>query len=113
MDTLGRPREYLATVMDLYPRRIVGWAMQSTLERGLTLRALQMAIAQRRPAPGLLHPSDRGVQYACGDYQRLLAGHRMIPSVSRKGDCWENAPPGEFLRHAQGGAGASPGPALA
>jgi len=91
--------------MDLYPRRIVGWAMQSTLEHGLTLCALQMAIAQRRPAPGLLHPSDRGVQYACGDYQRLLAGHRMIPSVSRKGDCWENAPQESFFGTLKGELG--------
>jgi transposase InsO family protein len=105
--------EYLATVMDLYSRRIVGWAMQSTPERGLTLRALRMAIAQRRPAPGLIHHSDRGVQYACADYHRLLEGHRIIPSMSRQGDCWDNAPPGEFLRHAERRAGASPGPAPA
>jgi len=89
--------EYLATVMDLYSRRIVGWAMQPTLERSLTLRALQMAIAQRRPAPGLLHHSDRGVQYACADYQRLLEGHRIIPSMSRQGDVWDNAPQESFF----------------
>jgi transposase InsO family protein len=89
--------EYLATVMDLYSRRIVGWAMQSTLERGLTLRALQMAIAQRQPGPGLIHHSDRGGQYACGDYQRLLAGHRIIPSMSRQGDVWDNAPQESFF----------------
>ena len=89
--------EYLATVMDLYSRRIVGWAMQSTLERSLTLRALEMAIAQRRPAPGLIHHSDRGVQYACGDYQTALNEQGMVPSMSRKGDCWDNAPGESFF----------------
>jgi putative transposase len=89
--------EYLATVMDLCSRRIVGWAMQSTLDRSLTLKALQMAIAQRRPGPGLIHHSDRGVQYACGDYQDLLAEHGAIPSMSRKGDCWDNAPKESFF----------------
>ena len=89
--------EYLATVMDLHSRRIVGWAMQSTLERSLTLRALEMAITQRRPGPGLIHHSDRGVQYACGDYQTALRGQQMIPSMSRKGDCWDNAPKESFF----------------
>jgi len=89
--------EYLATVMDLHSRRIVGWAMQSTLERSLTLRALEMAITQRRPAPRLIHHSDRGVQYACGDYQDLLKEKGMIPSMSRKGDCWDNAPKESFF----------------
>jgi len=89
--------EYLATVMDLHSRRIVGWAMQSTLERSLTLNALKMAIAQRRPGPGLIHHSDRGVQYACGDYQRALCAQQMIPSMSRKGDCWDNAPKESFF----------------
>lgn len=89
--------EYLATVMDLCSRRIVGWAMQSTLDRSLTLNALEMAIAQRRPGPGLIHHSDRGVQYACGDYQTALNEQRMIPSMSRKGDCWDNAPKESFF----------------
>ena len=89
--------EYLATVMDLYSRRIVGWAMQSTLERSLTLNALKMAIAQRRPGPGLTHHSDRGVQYACGDYQSALNEQGMVPSMSRKGDVWDNAPKESFF----------------
>jgi putative transposase len=89
--------EYLATVMDLYSRRIVGWAMQSTLDRSLTLNALEMAIARRRPGPGLIHHSDRGVQYACSDYQAALADRGMIPSMSRKGDCWDNAPKESFF----------------
>jgi len=88
--------EYLATVMDLHSRRIVGWAMQSTLERSLTLRALEMAIAQRQPGPGLIHHSDRGVQYACFDYQAALARQGIVPSMSRKGDCWDNAPMESF-----------------
>jgi len=88
--------DYLATVMDLYSRRIVGWAMQSTLERSLTLRALEMAVAQRRPGPGLIHHSDRGSQYACEDYQKALQRRGLLPSMSRKGDCWDNAP-GESL----------------
>jgi transposase InsO family protein len=89
--------EYLATVMDLSSRRIVGWAIQSSLDRSLTLKALKMALSQRRPAPGLVHHSDRGVQYACGDYQALLKQHGAIPSMSRKGDCWDNAPKESFF----------------
>jgi len=88
--------DYLATVMDLYSRRIVGWAMQSSLQRSLTLWALQMAVAQRRPGSGLIHHSDRGSQYACGDYQEALQRRGMLPTMSRKGDCWDNAP-GESL----------------
>jgi transposase InsO family protein len=88
--------EYLATVMDLHSRRIVGWAMQRTLERSLTLSALHMAISQRQPAPGLIHHSDRGSQYACGDYQAMLQRHGMIPSMSRKGNVWDNAPKESF-----------------
>lgn len=88
--------EYLATVMDLYSRRIVGWAMQPTLERSLTLSALEMAISQRQPAAGVIHHSDRGSQYACGDYQAALRRHGMIPSMSRKGDVWDNAPKESF-----------------
>ena len=89
--------EYLATVMDLHSRRIVGWALQSTLERSLTLRALQMAITQRRPGPGLIHHSDRGSQYACGDYRAVLERQGMLASMSRKGDCWDNAPKESFF----------------
>jgi transposase InsO family protein len=82
---------YLAVVLDLASRRVIGWAMRHTLERGLTLDALRMALAQRRPTPGMLHHSDRGSQYACGDYQALLGAHQMECSMSRKGDCWDNA----------------------
>ena len=82
---------YLAVVLDLASRRVIGWAMRHTLERGLTLDALRMALASRRPGPGVLHHSDRGSQYACGDYQALLAAHGMACSMSRRGDCWDNA----------------------
>jgi putative transposase len=82
---------YLAVVLDLYSRRVVGWSMQPYLDRRLVLSALQMAIDTRRPAPGLLHHSDRGVQYACAEYQRLLADAEIVPSMSRKADCWDNA----------------------
>jgi putative transposase len=82
---------YLAVVLDLASRRVIGWAMRSTLERGLTLAALRMALAHRQPTPGVLHHSDRGSQYACGEYQALLARAGMMCSMSRKGDCWDNA----------------------
>jgi putative transposase len=89
--------EYLATIMDLHSRRIVGWSLQSSLERSLTRRALEMAIGQRQPAPGLIHHSDRGSQYACGDYQTLLRQEGMRCSMSRKGDPWDNAPKESFF----------------
>jgi len=82
---------YLAVVLDLASRRVVGWSMQDTLDAELTVAALQMAIARRGPAPGLLHHSDRGSQYACGDYQRLLEANGMRVSMSKRGDCWDNA----------------------
>jgi len=82
---------YLAIVLDLASRRVVGWSMQDTLEAELALAALRMAIAQRGPAPGLLHHSDQGVQYACDAYRRLLTAYRMKASMSKKGDCWDNA----------------------
>jgi len=83
---------YLAAVMDLYSRRIVGWTMGDTLERRLALAALQMAIDTRQPPPGLLHHSDRGSQYASQDYQALLTKHQMQVSMSRTGNCYDNAP---------------------
>jgi transposase InsO family protein len=89
--------EYLATILDLYNRQIVGWAMQSSLERSLTLKALEMALRQRQPAPGLIHHSDRGSQYACGDYQAALGQQGMLCSRSRKGDPWDNAPKESFF----------------
>jgi putative transposase len=82
---------YLAVVLDLASRRVVGWSMQETLEAELALAALRMAIERRRPIRGLLHHSDRGSQYTCEAYQRLLTAHGMDASMSKKGDCWDNA----------------------
>jgi putative transposase len=82
---------YLAVVLDLFARRVVGWSLQPTLERGLVLAALDHALQRRQPPPGLLHHSDRGSQYASADYQALLAETQMRSSMSRKGDCWDTA----------------------
>jgi transposase InsO family protein len=82
---------YVAVILDLASRMVVGWAMQATLDQSLTHAALQMAVDQRRPRAGVIHHSDRGVQYAATDYQSLLATHGMTPSMSRKGDCYDNA----------------------
>lgn len=82
---------YLATVLDLASRRVVGWAMRETLEVDLALGALRMALGARRPAPGLVHHSDRGTQYASAEYRALLAAHGLTASMSRKGNCWDNA----------------------
>jgi putative transposase len=82
---------YLAGVIDLCSRRIVGWSMADHMRTGLIGDALGMAVAGRSPKAGLLHHSDRGVQYASDDYQRLLELHKMEVSMSGKGDCWDNA----------------------
>jgi putative transposase len=82
---------YLAGVLDLYSRRIVGWAMGSRISRHLVERALWMAICNRGPKPGLLHHSDRGCQYASHDYRKLLERRGIVCSMSRKGNCWDNA----------------------
>lgn len=82
---------YLATVLDVYSRRVVGWAMDKHMDEGLVERALQMAATHRRPVEGLLHHSDRGSQYASHGYQQLLGAHLMACSMSRKGDCYDNA----------------------
>lgn len=88
---------YLAVVMDLYSRQIIGWSMQLSLKRQLVLDALQMALHRRKPQQPLLHHSDRGSQYASGDYQALLARHDIDPSMSRKGNCYDNAPVESFF----------------
>ncbi len=82
---------YLAVVMDLFSRRIIGWAMAECIDRHLVLAALDMALKGRRPPEGLLHHSDRGSQYASEDYQRALAARGIRCSMSRKGNCWDNA----------------------
>jgi len=88
---------YLAVVIDLYSRRVVGWAMDRRMQKALVIRALLMAINLRKPAAGLLHHSDRGSQYASHAYQSLLKQHGMICSMSRKGNCWDNAPIERFF----------------
>ena len=88
---------YLAVVLDLYSRRIVGWAMSDSLHRQLVIDALQMALTTRQPPPGLLHHSDRGSQYASDDYQLLLTQAQMVGSMSRKGNCYDNAPVESFF----------------
>jgi transposase InsO family protein len=82
---------YLAVLLDLYSRRVVGWAMSEHNDETLTLAALRMALDQRRPEAGLIHHSDRGATYASGTYQDALAKHGLVCSMSRKGDCWDNA----------------------
>ena len=83
---------YLALVLDLYARKLVGWAMSETMPQELTLCALDVALGWRDPAPGLVHHSDRGSQYAAKDYRKKLKARGITVSMSRKGDCWDNAP---------------------
>ena len=82
---------YLAVVLDLGTRTVVGWAMGATLQAQLAIDALSMALQRRQPAPGLMHHSDRGVQYACGAYQEILTAEGITCSMSRPGNCWDNA----------------------
>jgi len=82
---------YLAVVIDAFSRRVIGWALDRTVEDDLTLTALRMALEERRPSPGLVHHSDRGGQYASGDYTDLLKAHSCQISMSHKASPWENA----------------------
>jgi putative transposase len=82
---------YLAVILDLYSRFVVGWAISAVNDRRLTLKALEMAVQRRCPAPGLLHHSDRGGPYTCEDYQTYLASCGITCSMSRRGDCYDNA----------------------
>lgn len=82
---------YLAIVLDLGSRLVVGWSMGETLESSLAVNALEMALQRRRPGEDLLHHSDRGVQYASYEYRALLEGQKAVVSMSRKGNCWDNA----------------------
>jgi len=82
---------YLAAVMDLYSRKIVGWSLGYTLQTSLVKEALEQALAMRRPAAGLLHHSDRGVQYASSAFKALLHSHQILPSMSSRGNCYDNA----------------------
>jgi putative transposase len=89
---------YLAVVLDAYSRRVVGWALETHLQTTLALAALDMALASRAPAPGLVHHSDRGVQYACADYIARLEAHGIQPSMSRVGCPYDNAMAESFMK---------------
>ena len=89
---------YLAVILDAFSRRVIGWALDRTLEGALTLAALRRALAQRRPGPGLVHHSDRGVQYASHEYTQLLEQHGIRISMSRKGNPWDNAACESFIK---------------
>ena len=89
---------YLAVVLDAYSRRVIGWELGRTLEDDLTLAALRLALRRRAPAPGLVHHSDRGVQYASQDYTDLLKDHHLDISMSRKGNPYDNATCESFMK---------------
>ena len=89
---------YLAVVLDAYSRRVIGWALGRTLEAELAVNGLRMALDERRPAPGLVHHSDRGVQYASHAYIELLKQHQAIISMSRKANPWDNAACESFIK---------------
>lgn len=88
---------YLAVILDLFSRRVVGWSMDERMPTDLTLGALRMALDQCNPGDGLMHHSDRGSQYAATDYRRLLDARRITCSMSRKGNCWDNATTESFF----------------
>jgi putative transposase len=88
---------YLAVILDLFTRKVVGWAMRDHMRAELTMAALTMAIQRRRPGPGLIHHSDRGSQYAAGDYHKILQAAAITQSMSRKANCWDNAPMESFF----------------
>ena len=89
---------YLAVILDVHSRKVVGWALDQTLAARLPLSALEHAIAERQPPPGLVHHSDRGVQYASGDYVRTLQKHHIIPSMSRPANPYDNANCESFIK---------------
>jgi transposase InsO family protein len=89
---------YLAVIIDAFSRRVVGWALDRTLEASLVLAALRQALEERQPDPGLVHHSDRGVQYACGDYTQMLQDHGIVISMSRTGNPYDNAACESFIK---------------
>lgn len=95
---------YLAVILDLYSRRVIGYSMSHLIDQQLACDALRMAIGLRKPGPGLLHHSDRGSQYASNAYQALLKGHGFECSMSRKGNCWDNAVVESFFHTLKGEA---------
>jgi putative transposase len=96
---------FLAVVMDVFSRRIVGWSMADHLEASLVIDAMEMALAWHSPSAGILARSDRGVQYACDAYQKLLQDHQAICSMSGKGNCYDNAITESFFGTLKTGAG--------
>ena len=88
---------YLAVVLDLFSRQVVGWSMQAHMQSSLVTDALRMAWFRRAPEPGLVFHSDRGSQYCGHEFQSALKGYKMRSSMSRKGDCWDNAPMERFF----------------
>ena len=95
---LKREFVYLAVILDAFSRKVVGWALERTLASRLPIAALEQAITQRQPSPGLVHHSDRGVQYASGDYVKILRQHEMIPSMSRPANPYDNASCESFMK---------------
>jgi putative transposase len=89
---------YLAVILDAFSRRVIGWTLDRSLEAALTLQARRIALTRRRPAPGLVHHSARGVQYASRDYTQLLQDHGIQISLSRKANPWDNAACESFLK---------------
>ena len=90
---------YLVIFLDLFSRKVVGWDLSDSLETSETVQALQRALQSCRPAAGLLVHSDRGMQYSCQAFQELLRRHALVPSMSRKGDCWDNVVAASFFGH--------------
>lgn len=88
---------YLAAVLDLCSRQLIGWAMGDTIDRHLTIAALHMALRRQKQAPGAIFHSDRGSQYACYDFRDQLLAYGLTPSMSRSGNCWDNAPMESFF----------------
>ncbi len=82
---------YLAVILDLFSRRVIGWSMDDNMRTELVMSALNMALGQRNPEVGLIHHSDRGTQYASGEYRETLKANNILCSMSRKGNCWDNA----------------------
>jgi putative transposase len=95
---LHREFVYLAVILDAYSRKAVGWELGRTLAARLVIAALEKAIAERNPPPGLVHHSDRGVQYACNEYVRILNKHRIVPSMSRPANPYDNASCESFMK---------------
>ena len=100
---VGRNWHYLTVFIDLFSRKVVGWDLSASLERYTVIRALHKAIMSRNPGEGLLIHSDRGIQYASRDFRSILEGRKFVQSMSRKGDCWDNAVAESFFHTIKNG----------